>query len=290
MPTARTLPGVRAVRVPGGVLSSASYAGRMRSRRGTRPLRAALRAVAVGGVLSLIALTGCSGDESEQRRPGATVTSQEAEVLSQVLYADFQAGGADFVVRAPYAEGAALTLTGEIDFARSIGRAQAVTTYGGDRPEETRTLFFTADELYQGDVPGLAEALGGAGLPAATYVRRPVTATNANGTASLLDVLVQMVGRLSNRNADDPRSFGDYTWRGTQQVDGELASVFQSGTGATIAVGAESRLLLQYVTELQDFQVTIDLSDHGEREIPLPADTDTVDLTAHPEIAATLGL
>ena len=254
-----------------------------------RPLVPLLSRVAVLGVVAAL-LAGCSDDEAAQRAPGAPVSSQEAETLSQVLVADLEAGGADFEVTAPYAEGTVLTLTGEIDFARSIGRAQAVTSYGDGRPEETRTLFFTEDQLYQGDVPGLAEALSGAGLPAATYVRRPVTATDANGTASLLDVLVQMVTRLSARSADDPRSFGQYTWSGTQQVDGQLASVFRSGTGATIAVGAESRLLVQYMTELQDFDVTIDLSDHGEREIPLPADDDTVDLTAHPEIAEALGL
>ncbi|MFQ1004149.1 hypothetical protein [Modestobacter sp. SSW1-42] len=261
----------------------------MHPLRRPRPLARLSSRVAVLGVVAVL-LAGCGEDEAAQRTPGDPVSTQEAEVLSQVLHADREAGGADFEVRAPYAQGAVLTLTGEVDFARSIGRAQAVTTYGDGRPEETRTLFFSQEELYQGDVPGLAEALGGAGLPAATYVRRPVTAANANGTASLLDVLVQMVTRLSAPSADDPGSFGAYTWQGAEQVDGELASVFRSGTGATIAVGAESRLLLRYVTELQDFQVTIDLSDHGEREIPLPADADTVDLTAHPEIAATLGL
>jgi len=267
----------------------------MRSRPGTRPLparlRAPLRVVAVAGVLSLLAvLTGCSDDGADQRQPGAEVTSQEAEVLSQVLYADREQGGADFEVSAPYAEGAVLTMTGEIDFSRGIGRAQAVTSYGGDQPDETRTLFFTEADLWQGDVPGLAETLTGAGLPAATYVRRPITTTNAAGTSSLLDVLVQMVPRLGARTADDPRSFADYTWRGSQSINGELASTFQSGTGARIAVSAEEKLLVQYVTQLQDFDVTITLADHGEREITLPADDDTVDLTAHPEVAAALGL
>jgi hypothetical protein len=263
----------------------------MRSRRGNRPSPARLRVATVGTALALLAvLTGCGDDEADQRRPGATVTSQEADVLSQVLYADRQEGGADFEVTAPYAQGAVLTMTGEIDFSRGIGRAQAVTSYGGDQPDETRTLFFTETDLWQGDVPGLAEALTGAGLPPATYVRRPITATDPAGTSSLLDVLVQMVPRLSARTADDPRSFADYTWVGSQSVNGDLASVFQSGTGARIAVAADSRLLVQYVTQLQDFDVTITLADHGEREITLPADDDTVDLTAHPEVAATLGL
>jgi hypothetical protein len=250
-----------------------------------------LRVVALTAVAALVAvLTGCSDDEAAQRVAGDPVSTAEAEVLAEVLHADFRAGGADFEVSAPFAENAVLTLTGEIDFARGIGRAQAVTDYDTGQPDETRTLFFTATDLWQGDVPGLAEALSAAGLPAAGYARRPIATTNATGNASLLDVLVQMVSRLSARAADDPRSFEGYTWTGQQSVNGQLASVFQSGTGAQIAVAAESKLLVQYVTELQDFPVTITLADHGDREITLPADTDTVDTTEHPEIAATLGL
>jgi hypothetical protein len=260
----------------------------MRSRRRPGPL--AVRLVVLGAVAALVAvLSGC-GDEPAARPPGDPITSDEAQALSQALYADRQQGGADFEVSAPYADGAVLTLTGEIDFIRSIGRAQAVTTYANGQPEETRTLFFTETDLWQGDVPGLAETLTAAGLPPATYARRPIATTGSSGTASLLDVLVQMVTRLSARAADDPRSFEQYTWAGTRSVNGQLASVFRSGTGAEIAVAAESKLLVQYVTELQDFTVTITLADHGEREITLPADSDTVDTSTHPEIAGALGL
>jgi hypothetical protein len=263
----------------------------MRSRPGSGTPAAPVRALVVVAMATLLAvLTGCGADEAAQRTPGDPITSAEADVLAQVLHADRQAGGADFEVTAPFAEGALLTLTGEIDFDRGIGRAQAVTTYGDGRPKDTRTLFFTGTDLWQGDVPGLADALTAAGLPAATYARRPLATANPSGTASLLDVLVQMVPRLSARTADDPRSFQSYTWAGSRSVNGELASVFRSGTGAEIAVAADSKLLVQYVTKLQNFPVTITLSDHGEREITLPADADTVDAGAHSEVAAALGL
>jgi hypothetical protein len=253
-----------------------------------------VRLAALGLVLAL--LPGCSGDDDTSRVAGSPITEAEADVLAQALYRNHQEGGADFVVTAPFAEGALLTLTGEVDFARGIGRAQAVTSYPAeqDRPDDTRTLFFTADTLWLGDVPGLAEALSGAGLPAAGYVRRPITTVTQGGTASLIDVLVQLVPALSARQPDDPRSFleRDYTWQGTQSVDGQLASVFQSGTGARTSIAADSKLLVQYVTRLsgQQFDVTVTLSDHGPRDIALPADTDTVDATAHPEIATALGL
>ena len=262
----------------------------MRPRCRPGPLPPARRAVVVVLTALLALLAGCGDDEAAPRASGDPVTSAEADVLAKVLYADREAGGADFEVNAPYAEGAVLTLTGEVDFTRGIGRAQAVTRYANGQPEETRTLFFTGTDLWQGDVPGLAEALASAGLPAATYVRRPIATTNPAGTASLLDVLVQMVPRLSARTKDDPRSFQQYVWAGSRSVNGQLSSVFRSSTGAEIAVDTDSQLLVQYVTQVQDVHVTITLSDHGEREITLPADTDTVDTSAHPEIAAALGL
>jgi hypothetical protein len=243
-------------------------------------------------VLALLA--GCGSGE-DPRPSGDPVSEAEADVLAGLLRRDFEAGGADFVVSAPYAEGAVLTLTGEVDFARGTGRAQGVTEYADGRPDDTRTLFFTGSDLWFGDVPGLPEALADAGLPEAAYLRRPIAATDdATGTASLVDVLVQMVPRLSARAEDDPRSFTEngYTWQGTRSVDGELASVFRTGGGATVTVGSESQLLLQYVTRLpdQDFDVTITLADHGEREIELPADAETVDGAAHPEVAEALGI
>ena len=243
-------------------------------------------------VLALVA--GCSSSDATERMPGDPVSQTEAEVLAGLLYRDFRAGGADFVVTAPYAEGAVLTLTGEIDFPRGTGRAQAVTEYADGRPAENRTLFFTRSDLWFGDVPGRAEELAAAGLPEAAYVRRPITTTDAGGTASLIDVLVQIVPRLSARAEDDPRSFTEngYAWQGTRSVNGELASIFRTGGGATVAVGTESRLLLQYVTRLpdQEFDVTVTLTDHGEREIELPAAEETLDAAAHPEVAAAVGV
>ncbi len=256
------------------------------------PRRAPLLVLALLVVVALVA--GCSGGDDGDRAPGDPVSSAEADVLAGLLYRDFTEGGADFVVTAPYAEGAVLTLTGEVDFARGVGRAQGVTEYADGRPDDTRTLFFTGTDLWFGDVPRLTEELEAAGLPAAGYVRRPIATTGGKGTASLIDVLVQMVPRLSARAEDDPRSFAEngYTWQGSRSVNGELASVFRTGGGATVTVATDSGLLLQYVTRLpdQEFDVTITLADHGEREIDLPADEETVDAAEHPEIAEALGI
>jgi hypothetical protein len=263
----------------------------MRSRRRPGPSAAAPRAGLLGVVATLLVLlAGCGHDAAPQRATGDPVTPTEAGVLAQALHADAQQGGADFEVSAPFTDSAVMTLTGEIDFAGGVGRAQAVTTHTDGQPEQTRTVFFTATDLWQGDVPGLAEGLSRAGLPAATYARRPIAAPGSSGTAPLLDVLVQMVTRLSAPTADDPRSFQGYTWAGSQSVNGQLVTVFQGPTGTHVAVAADTGLLVQYVTQLQGFPVTITLADHGARDITPPADTDTVVLPDHPEIGTALGL
>lgn len=253
----------------------------------------ALAAVVLALVLALLAGCGDGGSSDTTRTPGDAITEGEADTLAGLLHRDYTEGGADFTVTAPYAENTVLTLTGEIDFRTGTGRAQAVTTYGADRPDDTRTLFFTTADLWYGDVPGLTEALAAAGRPDTTYLRRPLSATQADGTASLVDVLVQLVPRLSARADDDPRSFleRDYTWRGQTSVNGQLAAVYGFGAGTTVSVSAEDELLLQYRTRLPDqtFDVTITLADHGEREISLPDDAATALAADYPQVAAELG-
>jgi hypothetical protein len=239
--------------------------------------------------LAMALLAGCSG--ADERVEGAAVTEEEAGVLAQLLAENHERGGADFVVTAPYGEGTLLTLTGEVDLAGGAGRAQAVTSYGDGRPDDTRTLFFTADELWFGEVPGLAAALGAAGLPEASYVRRPVA---LGEEAPLVDVLTRVVLNLAAEEPDDAADFRTtgYTWEGDRSIDGELVRLYASDAGWSVAVDRSTDLLVQYRTALpgQEFDVTVTLSDHGPREITLPAEGESVDGAAHPAVAATVGL
>ncbi|MGY1744661.1 hypothetical protein [Blastococcus sp. SYSU D00695] len=259
-----------------------------------RPLTVRRRSagVAVGTVLALLA--GCSSGDDE-RQPGDPVTQAEAGVLAGLLARNAEEGGADFVVTAPYGEDALLTLTGEVDYAGAVGRAQAVTSPGDGGPEQTRTVFFTADELWFGEVPGLEASLAAAGLPAAGYVHRPAAAL-ADGAAEapLTDVLVRLVLGLATADADDPAAFrgGEHTWEGQRSVDGRLSTVFGSAAGWTVTVDSSSDLLLQYVTPLPglDSPVTVTLDDHGPREVTPPAPEETADGAAYPELLTGVGL
>ena len=217
---------------------------------------------------------------------------QVREIDTRGEIGNLERGGADFVVTAPYSDAAMLTLTGEIDFRRSVGRAQAVTSFSNGRDDDTRTLFFDAEHLWLGDVPGLTESLAGAGVPGAAYLRRPLS--TAGESPLLMDVLVRILLNLSARADDDPQAFRDngYTWEGQRSIDSRLTSLFALQEGRTVAVGASDDLLAQFVTPLPGgtYEITVTLSDHGPRRLDVPAEEETADAADHVELAAAFGV
>jgi hypothetical protein len=250
--------------------------------------------LALVGLATTLVTAACSVNSGVDRQAGDPVTAAEADVLAELLQRNFDKGGADFVVTAPFGEDALLTVTGDVDFRHSVGRAEMRTTFGDGRPEDARTVYFTADDLWFGDVSGLSAALAGAGIPGAAYLRRPVAATDSSGAPPLLDVVLQMVLNLAARTSDDPRAFldGGCTWEGQRSIDSRLASLFRLPGGRTVAVGAADDLLTQFGATLtpEKLEVTVTLSDHGSRRVGLPPEKETVDAADRPEVAAQLGI
>jgi hypothetical protein len=243
-------------------------------------------------VLALSLLPACTAADDVDRRAGDPVTAAEAEILARLLHRNLQRGGADFVVTAPYSDAATLTLTGEIDFRRSIGRAQAVTSFSDGRDDDTRTLFFTAEQIWLGDVPGLDESLAGAGAPGAAYLRRQLS--TAEESPLLVDVLIEILLNLSARRDDDAQAFrgSGYTWQGQRSIDSRLTSLFALKDGRTVAVGASDDLLAQFGTPLPGatYEITVTLSDHGPRRLDVPADEETAEAADHEDLAAAFGV
>lgn len=238
-------------------------------------------------VLALVA--GCAGDDGGRRDAGDAVTAGEAALLAGLLHRNHTEGGADFVVTAPFGRGAVLTLTGEVDFRAGTGRAQAVTSTDG--VETVRSVFFSRDELWFGDVPGAAEALAASG---AAFLSRPVVAGDAE--PPLIDVLVTVLLGLSAEGDDQPAGFLDagYTWQGRRSIDGRPTELFGLPGDRTVAVSSTDDVLVQFATPLPaadgELEVTTTLADHGLRALDLPGETQSVPVADHPELAAVLGL
>lgn len=253
-------------------------------------MRSQARALLLALGLALSLLPACSAGDEADRRPGDPVTAAEASTLAGLLHRNLQRGGADFVVTAPYGS-AVLTMTGEVDFRRTVGRAQAVTTFGDGRPDDVRTVFFTDEHIWLGNVPGLADSLAGAGAAGAAYLRRPVP--SPAGSPVLVDFALGILLNLSAPRDDDPDAFrhGGYTWEGQRSIDSRLTSLFALHGGRAVAVGTGG-LLTQFVTPLPggDSEVTVTLSDHGRRRLAVPAEQKTADAADHPDLAAAFGV
>jgi hypothetical protein len=247
--------------------------------------------IALGLALSLMA--GCSSNSYLDRHPGDRVTEAEAGALAELLHRNYTHGGADFVVTAPYSDGVVLTLTGEVDFRGAVGRARAVTTFADGRDDDSRTLFFTREDVWFGDVPGLTEALTADGAAGASYVRRPVTTGTDDVQPLLLDVLLEVLLDLSSRTADDPQAFldGSYTWEGQRSIDSRLTTLFGLHENRTVAVASADDVLTQFETPLAggDFDATVTLSEHGRRALDVPAETETAEAADHATVAALYG-
>ena len=243
--------------------------------------------------IAAVVMSGCSSTAPD-RQPGDPVTQADANALAGLLHRNYSHAGAAFVVTAPYGEDTVLTLTGEVDFRHGIGRARAVTSFGDGRADDVRTLVFTDQDLWIGDVAGLPEALAADGAPAGVYLHRALTGAEGGATPPLVDAVVEVLLHLSARVPDEPRSFlgAGYTWQGQQSIDSRLTSRFGLRDGRTVAVDATDDLLTQFVTPLAggDVHVTVTLSDHRPRALTTPDPVQIAEAADHPAIAATYGI
>jgi hypothetical protein len=236
-----------------------------------------------------LCLVGGCADGSGRRTVGDAVSEEEATLLAGLLERNHDQGGADFVVTAPYAPGAVLTLTGEVDFRSGAGRAKAVTST--QEGETVCRVFFTRDELWFGDLPGTT--------PGAepVYLHRPV-ALDGEAGPPLVDVLVTVLLGLSADSADTPAAFldGDYRWQGRRSIDGRPTALYGLPDGRTVAVSSLDDLLVQFTAALPSgpgsppLEVTTTLADHGPRSLELPAEAESAPAADHPDLAAALGL
>ncbi len=238
-------------------------------------------------VVSLIGLAGCV-EENGERQIGDPITEGEADILAGLLNRNFTEGGVAFRAVSRYAENSTFTYTGTLDFTTGTGTGIAVTDYNGQQPAESRSLYFTTDEVTFGDVPNLTESMAAAGVPGVNFMRRQIQAGQA-----LIDTVAALLPRLAADEPDNAAAYleRDYTFQGQTTIDGQLAALFSFGQ-AQVAVGVNEKLMLQYVTTLPNsaIQVTVTLSDHGPQTVEAPPADQTVSATDYPDVAASVGV
>ena len=74
--------------------------------------------------LAVVLLAGCAEEKTEPR----PITEEEADRISEVLYAAFQDGGASFSLSSLMPDGSTIQVSGDIDFAGHAGLGELLNT------------------------------------------------------------------------------------------------------------------------------------------------------------------
>jgi hypothetical protein len=204
----------------------------------------------------------------------ARLSDEDASRLSQVLAKNYDAGGATFVASLPVEPGVTLSLAGEVDFAGHRGRAD-VTWSGNPAPGRVVEVAWSEDALAE-RLPGLADALTGAGKPPAAWVGR-----TADPAAGVLDRVVQFVARLSSTQRDNPvlvQQDERAGWLRSVTIEGTAMDVYRYGDGLTFWVGVDDGRLHQVQGGLAGFAgpLAVAFPTVGPQAIPGPRRAEVV--------------
>jgi len=246
--------------------------------RGRSPRRVL---VAVSMTVALVALVACSSSSNTSATP-KPLTEDQASVLSQVLFKNYDSKGSTFTLAAPVRPGLTLRLAGEVDWVAHVGHAQ-VTWEGNPAPGRVEEVFWRDTDVVE-RLPGLADELTKAGKPAGTWMARPPDTKN-NG----LDRALELVVKLASQQRDNPvllRQQAGTGWLRKDRTQGRAVDVYAYTDKIRHWVATDDGRLLRLEAEIGGFtQATIvDITSVGEQKILGPKRVDVVPIASANDI------
>lgn len=225
-----------------------------------------------GGVLALgmaVAMVAACGSPAVGVPAGSRLTQAQALSLAQVLYRNYEAGGAHVSVSVPYGSGVTATLDGDVDFRDHAGHL-AVRTLVKGYPPQAQDVDYTSGAVYESGGPVVAQEIAGSGRAGVRWVeRRPDPARRP------VDTVIAIIVALASTQRDNPLLIQESAarWMARQRVDGAETDVYRYNQAVTYYVGVTDGLLYRFVGRVQDFAgpVTVDLSQRGPHPSPPPA-------------------
>ena len=196
---------------------------------------------------------------------GTPLTTAQALVLSRLLLNDHDAGGADVSVRAPAGVMPAFAMRGTVDWLHHQGRVTVHFKGGASPPDEV--LVWSDANLFIG-VPGLGDAMAAKGRPGITFASRPLQ----SGTTTLDQVIV-LLSSLASDRAENPILLrqADTGYLGPGEIDGVQHERFRYGATVYWVEPAEHIGRVEATFRTTGSVVVIDLTDHGARQVDVPA-------------------
>jgi hypothetical protein len=212
---------------------------------------------------------------------GTPLTEGQAAVLSQVLYKNLQAGGADLAVNVAYGAAASLVLTGVVDWTDHVGRGRLETRFTDGRPSTFTDLVWTSDAVIIADPPGMAVAAAMVGRDGVHYVARPPSPDRIP-----LDRVIAISVSLAATQRDNPLLVqqSDARFLGRDAINGQAMDRYRYQDRAIYWVGVADGLLHRLEATINGFAgtTTFDLTAHGPRPVTLPSHDEVLDTTSLP--------
>ena len=242
----------------------------------SRPVIAAV--VLVVGLA--MAVAGCSSEEPLPR----PITEDEADLLSEVFFTNYENGGSDFVLNALLPDGSTVVMTGEVDFVGGAGIA-GVSATGPDAA--VTEVAWGGDQVLERmpEVSAISEAAGQGPIDYVAHLADPEQRS--------LDSLIAVVAALASESRENPLLLQQ------NGVELERHDILAGTPVDVFLYGDRTRLWVQTGTStLKRFEgnnapgtrpVLVDLSGPGARELTLPAGAVVVDESQLEDLFADAG-
>ncbi|HMQ24347.1 MAG TPA: hypothetical protein PKA98_00035 [Acidimicrobiales bacterium] len=231
-------------------------------------------------IVAFSACGGSGGNESStttSRPAGVALTERESVLVAQMLFRNYQSGGATVAAAVDYTPQLRVAVAGQVDWQPHAGDLTVTSTFADGRPQQVQRVVFTEDAVYTELSPERSAALADQGQPG---VRWTVRAPDVEGRP--LDQVIELLVGLAATRPDNPQLVlqGGIRFDRRERVDGQTAIVFSNtAQGSSYWVIPGSGDLVRFQGTLAGFSgpISIDLGDRGPREVEIPAEGEVVD-------------
>lgn len=229
-------------------------------------------------LLALLSVSACGGKSEIAER---ALTSEEAALLAEIPFRNFEVGGADFIANAAFMGlNDSITMTGSIDWVKHLGRA-SIEASGQEAGIDE--VMWTSKEVLESR-PALSQMLGAIDLSRIRFVARP-----PDSERRLLDHVIAILVSLASTERENALLI--------QQKEGSVflrSDVLRGQKVFVLRYGKSLRYWVNQITsELLRFEgdsmsgsapIVIDFMSFGQRVISQPAEESVIEVSAISEL------
>jgi hypothetical protein len=263
-----------------------------------------------------LTLVGCTSDKPPVTVAAAATTTSipagtkltvgQATKLSRLFFVNRDKGGADVNVQVPYGIGSSITIIGQVDWKKHVGRAEIrVVTDDGKVVDTSKVWWGNVQDPQRGFVvsslKGLTKEMETAGRSGVNYVARPFS------DKSPVDLILRYLDALSAEQPENPlllRQDKKTGYLGAEQLElvGQGKTVTDPPTKTTVStdiirfgrsrywIDTKTSELVQVAAPLAGLRspTVYSFTNRGEKTIVFPQNAEVVDAADIPEIYAQL--